>query len=62
MSKVRRYFYVGAPRSAMWHIMFGTAHSEGRTACGRTVRKGWEWMQTGNGLSHVCKRCAKAGL
>jgi hypothetical protein len=56
----RRFFYVSGPLCKVAHIMFGTTHSEGLTACGRIVSKGWGWSRKKSRHERVCKQCENA--
>ena len=55
---IRLFFYVWSGHSVL-HIMFGSTHSEGLTACGRVVSKGWKWFKRAGRSEHVCKQCLK---
>jgi predicted DNA-binding WGR domain protein len=54
--RMRRFFYVRAPKGRVLHIFFGKTHSEGTTKCGKFAAKGWGWMNRGS--TPLCKRCA----
>jgi len=54
-ARVRRFFYVRAPRGRVLHIQYGKSHSEGPVKCGLQSAKGWSWMNRGS--TPLCKRC-----
>lgn len=57
---IRRFFYVVGPHSTVAHMMFGKTHSEGLTACGRAVARGWLWSTQGRLGKPRCKQCERA--
>jgi hypothetical protein len=54
---IRRFFYVHSAGRTLLHMMFGTTHTEGLTACGRVVSKGWKWITRIPASRVVCKQC-----
>lgn len=57
--KVRRFFFVLSQRSLKVHVQYGKVHTEGKTACGRVVSKGWLWFQNRRAADLICKQCEK---
>lgn len=53
--RVRRFFYVRAPRGRVLHIQYGRYHSEGPVKCGLQSGPGWSWMNRGS--VPLCKKC-----
>ena len=59
---IKRFFYVSSRNCTTAHIMFGKTHSEGLTACGRVVSKGWFWSNKRSKHEQVCKICERAAF
>ncbi len=65
--KVRKFFYVCAPRGRVMHIQRTRYHPAGRTACGRVStpdwlwQTGWVWVWQTRGRTPRCKQCVRAG-
>ena len=53
---MKRFFYVTSKRSKTLHKQYGSSHSEGLTACGRVISKGWFWFKNAPKKPH-CKGC-----
>jgi hypothetical protein len=57
---MKRFFYVARPLGKVKHIMYGKSHSEGLTACGLYVSKGWLWWTASRSPLPRCKNCENA--
>jgi hypothetical protein len=59
--KIKRFYWVTAPKSGTVHILLGRRVEGEKLACGRrTSWPGWFWHIARPPKSERCKRCIKA--
>lgn len=58
--KLKRFYYVRAPKGTVVHRNYSKTHSEGITACGLPVFKGWLWWVGVRPRIARCKNCERA--
>lgn len=62
MTKVRRFYYVRAPRGKVKHLLYKDRTEGNPVSCGKIVQIGWVWSVPVRARLKlpVCKACLRA--